>query len=479
MSQVVILHGWSDKSSSFKPLAEFLQANGYDAIPIWLGDYKSLDDDVRIEDVGKRMESVLRQLIDEGPLEPPFDLIVHSTGGLVAREWLSAHYAHDMGACPVKRLIMLAPANFGSRLASTGKSLVGRVIKGWDNWFASGAEMLTALELSSSYQWNLAQRDLFVPEHLDGAPALYGADGVWPFILTGTHPYTSRLRQIVNENGGDGTVRACAANLNTRGLTIDFSSDEDQPVLTPWRLRDDSAFPFAVLADRTHSSIIKPEGSDVNSSDALKGRLRELLLAALGCDDFATYRQMATDWHAVSEETAALAHDEQRRRDAFSSRSQPEAEFFHQYMQVNVRVVDDHGNDVHDYFLEFSGPDDERGDDSSVYFHREVLEHVHTFGGNASQRCLYLDRTDLRYNYYEAIRGDVARVLNMSLSAAPPGDNVRYFDSFRTGARGMLPLHFEDQDEDRVRWLKRNTTHFVKIVIPRQPREQVFKLKSF
>ena len=43
----------------------------------------------------------------------------------------------------------------------------------------------------------------------------------------------------------------------------------------------------------------------------------------------------------------------------------------------------------------------------------------------------------------------------------------------------MLPLHFEDQDEDRVRWLKRNTTHFVKIVIPRQPREQVFKLKSF
>ena len=56
----------------------------YDAV-IWLGDYKSLDDDVRIEDVGKRMEAVLRQLIDEGPLVPPFDLIVHSTGGLVAR----------------------------------------------------------------------------------------------------------------------------------------------------------------------------------------------------------------------------------------------------------------------------------------------------------------------------------------------------------------------------------------------------------
>ena len=283
----------------------------------------------------------------------------------------------------------------------------------------------------------------------------------------------------MNENGGDGTVRACAANLNTRGLTIDFSRNEDEPVLAPWKLRQEAQFPFAVLPDRTHGSIIKPDGSDVNSSDALKGRLRTLLLEALACDDVATYQQMATDWLALNEDTTALAHDEERRREAFSARSQPEPEFFHQYMQVNVRVVDDHGNDVHDYFLEFSGPEDERGDDSSVYFHREVLEHVHAFGGNASQRCLYLDRTDLRYNYYESIRGDVARVLNMSLSAAPPGDNVRYFDSYRTGARGMLALHFEDQTADQARWLQRNTTHFVKIIIPRQPRDQVFKLKNF
>jgi len=89
-------------------------------------------------------------------------------------------------------------------------------------------------------------------------------------------------------------------------------------------------------------------------------------------------------------------------------------------MQVNVRVVDDHGAEVADYFLEFSGPEDERGDDSSVYFHREVLEHVHVNRTNSCYRCLYADRTDLLEGYYDSIAGRVARVLCRSISAAPP-----------------------------------------------------------
>jgi hypothetical protein len=39
---------------------------------------------------------------------------------------------------------MLAPANYGSKLASMGQSLIGRVLKGWDNWFHTGKEMLSA-----------------------------------------------------------------------------------------------------------------------------------------------------------------------------------------------------------------------------------------------------------------------------------------------------------------------------------------------
>src|SRR5262249_3202262 len=133
-AQVAIVHGWSDTSKSFANLRDYLLANGYQTAQVWLGDYVSMDDDVRVEDVGKRMDQVIRAAIADNKLTVPFDLIVHSTGGLVAREWISRFFPTGDG-CPVKRLLMLAPANFGSRLASLGNSMLGRVAKGWNNWF--------------------------------------------------------------------------------------------------------------------------------------------------------------------------------------------------------------------------------------------------------------------------------------------------------------------------------------------------------
>src|SRR4051794_8106953 len=124
-AQVAIVHGWSDTSKSFYSLRDFLVGNGYQAAQIWLGDYVSMDDDVRVEDVGRRMEIVIREAIAANKLTVPFDLIVHSTGGLVAREWISRYYP-DGTQCPARKVIMLAPANFGSRLASLGKSMIGR-----------------------------------------------------------------------------------------------------------------------------------------------------------------------------------------------------------------------------------------------------------------------------------------------------------------------------------------------------------------
>src|SRR5262249_10001909 len=147
---------------SFGPLADFLRQHGFKAVSLWLGDYISLEDDVRVEDAAKRMEQVIRDKIAHDGLADSFDMIVHSTGALVARQWLSVHYPSGRN-CPVRRLVMLAPANFGSKLATMGQSMLGRVVKGWNNWFHTGKEMLTALALGSRFQWDLAQRDLFVP----------------------------------------------------------------------------------------------------------------------------------------------------------------------------------------------------------------------------------------------------------------------------------------------------------------------------
>ena len=159
--QVVILHGWSDNSDSFKPLARFLKRNGFDPHPIHLGDYDSLRNDVRIDDVAKRMEEVIREVqarAGRNKLAAKFDMVVHSTGGLVARHWISTFYASR--PCPVQNLVMLAPANFGSALAHLGRSMLSRVAKGWRTGFETGDEMLYALELGSPYQWQLAQQDL-------------------------------------------------------------------------------------------------------------------------------------------------------------------------------------------------------------------------------------------------------------------------------------------------------------------------------
>lgn len=135
------------------------------------------------------------------------------------------------GRLPSGRGFSRPPANHGSPLAAKGKSLVGRLAKGWNNWFETGAGMLGALDLASPYQWSLAQRDLLARGGGAGSP--YGkADGkVLPFVITGTYPYASGARKLVDENGGDGTVRVPAANMNTRGRTIDFSGGSDRAAI--------------------------------------------------------------------------------------------------------------------------------------------------------------------------------------------------------------------------------------------------------
>lgn len=473
--QVVIIHGWSDTSKSFEPLVDFLDANGFKARELWLGDYISLEDDVRIEDVARRMQTVLLDELGSRRLQPGFSIIAHSTGGLVTRRWVSEYYPNGSD-CPAKRLLMLAPANFGSPLALMGQSMLGRVVKGWKNWFHTGKEMLTALAPASRFQWDLAQADLFVPENAAIASTPYGSQKVMPFVITGTHPYKSLLRQIVNENGSDGTVRVPAANLNTKGVTIDFAANEIDPKLTPWPLRHgDLQFPFAVLPDRTHSSIINPAANDVGSSPESQKQLGGLILEALNCPSDATaYGDLARNWFKLSEVTVGLAIDESLRKATLPGGADPE--YFHQYMQVVVKVVDDHGAEVSDYFLEFFAPD-AREDDDTVYFHREVLESVKP--GDGPLRCLFVDRTDLVSNYYRGLNGSVAKEVAMSISATAPGPNSGYFRNSTRGAAGHVVLHREKEgDSNQPRWLQRNTTHFLKIVIPRVPKDGVFALKS-
>ncbi len=487
---VAILHGWSDHPKSFKPLARFLKRHGFRTVPIFLGGYTSLRDDVAIDDVAKRMEEVVREKMalpttHRQRLGPTFDLIVHSTGGLVARRWLSMHYADR--ACPLRNLVMLAPANFGSRLAHLGRTMLGRLFKGLKTDFETGAEMLHALELGSPFQWDLAQNDLFIPEGATSrsTPVYYAPDRIRPFVIVGTHPYPELFAKITNEDGSDGTVRVAAANMNAYGMTVDFSGGSHRlvnPEVRHWKRRGGDAlrFPLAVLPDRTHGSVVHPESESLSLSKdpAVQRRLGDLILEALAVNTAKQYRTVVDDWKAVSMETRVLAggsDEAQRARNRFFRKSGTPREHFHEYYQVVVRAEDEFGEPIPDYFLTFV-PKQKGGffnlqrvlPKEGVFFHDEVLESVHRHERQPAHRTLYIDRFDLmrKGGFYDRITGNKPRELHVSVTAADPGPRIAYFTRTKSLKRGLVRLHQRDASSNQ-RWLQRHSTHFIKVIVPR------------
>lgn len=488
--QVAILHGWSDNSKSFRPLASFLRQNGYRPVPLFLGDYVSLRDDVTIDDVTKRMEEVVTEMMARDRLGSSFDLVVHSTGGLVARRWIASYYAGR--ACPVKNLLMLAPANFGSKLAHMGRSMLGRVVKGWRTGFETGEEMLYALELASTFQWELAEADLLVRPGSSGSTAFYGADRVRPYVIVGTHPYTDLSARITNEDGGDGTVRVAAANMNAHGLTIDFSGDPDnllEPVLTPWKRRGGEAteFPFAVLPDRTHGDVVLPDEDGLSKDPMAQQRLGQLILEALSVNTSAQYTRVREKWSGITQVTrrfAGTSDEAQANRDAFFKKKGTSPEYFHEYYQIVVRVEDEFGAPIPDYFLSFMPKQRQHWysitktfDKLGVYFHEEVLEDVHEYRRDRSQRALFVDRYDLMREggFYSRVKPDKPKELHMTVSAADPGDRIAYFTRAAQLKRGLVKVHQKAAPKNR--FLRRHRTHLVKIVVPRAADPDIFTLK--
>jgi hypothetical protein len=474
-NQVVVLHGWSDRAASFQPLADFLKAQGFRVLDLFLADYISMDDDVSVEDAAKAMQAAVAEKIERKELQQPFDLIVHSTGGLVARTWLSAYCAGMTPAqMPVQRLVMIAPANFGSKLADVGQTILGRVVKGWDHGFHTGKLMLDGLALGSPFQWDLASRDLFALDAGDAAP-VYGADLVWPFVIVGSMPYRHGLRQMVNENGSDGTVRVAAANLNAYGATLDFTRDKAptvmrmtgaanvaaaQGALIPWQRRYDDAmeFPLAVMAHRDHASITDPTLPGDDETAAEQTLFANCLLDALGCPSYAQYQKVQQAWRTIS--------------DAVQDPGSAD-EDHHMHLQINVRVVDEHGKPVTDYMIEFLAPNYAQNTDLTGMFHDKVIRSVHKNGQDDSVRTIYIDRQRMFELFYQQVPAGQPKELRLSVSAAAPGDNVKYFAD-AAGGKGEFVVHSQDEAD---RWLHRNATHFLKIVIPRIPSTEVFKLK--
>ncbi len=233
------------------------------------------------------MKTALSQQFSLAPFS--LDLIVHSTGGPVVRHWLN-YYLNDvcngdLEKCPVRSIIMLAPANFGSRLAAQGKSALAKLFKGGvANGFQTGANILDGLELGSPALWRMAHRDLFASRSI--YPCV-PEKGPFVYIFSGTGTYGD-LKGLVavgaNEDGSDGTIRASSASMDSVKITASYTGAK--PDVQAIR-QQNSPYAFRLVPGVNHSEIVPRDANDDQHP------MYPLILKCLAINTSAAYRDLS------------------------------------------------------------------------------------------------------------------------------------------------------------------------------------------
>jgi pimeloyl-ACP methyl ester carboxylesterase len=380
---VILIHGYSDQGTSFLAWKEALVAAGYRPDQVHICEYKSLTNEVTIKDVAEGFDRALRSGEINLPENAPFDAIVHSTGMLVIRSWLSIYRER---ATRLKRLVALAPATHGSPLAHKGRGFLGAVFKGnrvpGPDFMEAGNAILDGLELGSRFTWDLTHVDLLGSEPVftreDNSPFV--------FIMCGTQPYGG-LRALANEKGTDGTVRWSGVSLNTQKIIVDLSRDPDRMLgkrgeaLAPQGSRDQplSRFrtsdlsgagvlemPFIPIEGKDHATIIgEPDGL-----------VLDLVLSALRVTDasgFDAWLEGAKSATAATMEHLAASGDV--------------------WQQFVVRAVDERGDPITDYYVELFTEDGplSKGIDFDL--------NVHAYTADPSLRCFHVNLDKLRQSF--------------------------------------------------------------------------------
>ena len=226
--RLIFVHGWSvTNTNTYGQLPQALSnsaaAYGLDLEiqHVYLGRYISFHDEVTMDDICRAMDKALHDLPGNDDTNiTPFSCITHSTGGPVVRSWVDRFYGADgLNNCPLRHLVMLAPANHGSTLAVLGKARVGR-IKSWFHGVEPGQQVLDWLCLGSHGQWRLNERYLQYD---------YSNHSFYPFVLTGQgidNKFYDFINSYLVEKGSDGVVRVAGANMNYRYFSLVQSTEE-------------------------------------------------------------------------------------------------------------------------------------------------------------------------------------------------------------------------------------------------------------
>jgi hypothetical protein len=355
---VVFVHGWSVTSTdTYGELpARLKREAGKDDGPpldirnIYLGQYISFRDEVRLEDIARAFDAAVADLMADVGGSRRFVCITHSTGGPVVRDWLDRFFVQrdKLADCPLSHLIMLAPANFGSALAQLGKSRLARLA----NWFDGvepGQRVLDWLELGSAEAIDLNSR--WIADY--GALKLTSSENpLFLFVLTGDRidrRLYDHLNSYTGEIGSDGVVRAAAANLNATYLRLEQPQADRGDTLARARTKLRSLgvavvqrsprTAFKLIPDASHSG----ERMGIMGSVTETGDLHPTAQAILRClrvNDAAGYASLCNAFDAENAAHQAPAN----RLEIEHVPVIPDRVYIHDpHSMLIFRLLDDHG----------------------------------------------------------------------------------------------------------------------------------------
>lgn len=419
---LVLLHGYSDSGAAFAVWQQALQRAGWAPEQLIPVSYETLTNEVSIRDIAEGFDALLAThpaLADNAP----FDVLVHSTGMLVLRAWLTRPGASAARVARLKHLIALAPATFGSPLAHKGRSFLGALVKGrktlGPDFLEAGDQVLDALELGGRFAWQLAEQDLF------GSQPFYDhtRETPWVFVFCGTRGYRG-LSAIANEPGTDGTVRWAGCALDSRKVVLDLSREADDAARVQTAAWTHEDIPITPVSGVDHGTIL----SDPPAT------LVDQVCAALQVSSRTAY----VAWQTATAEAVA-----------------PVREALTPWQQFFVRAVDERGDGVADWNLQLAW-----GDGNTL---RPFTQDVHVYGGDPSYRCFHVNLAKLgdgaavdapnqrlcaalvastgtaRVQYRGALPSDAVRddgtgtwSGTLDLATVLPGDALRFFYPFTT-----------------------------------------------
>jgi len=451
---LVFIHGWSVTSKdTYGELPEAIQQGAddhglqIDVRHIYLGRYISFHDEVTLDDIARAMDHALRIDIP-GNINATrgFSCITHSTGGPLVRRWVDIFYgAGGLAECPLRHLIMLAPANHGSALAILGKGRIGR-IQAWFEGVEPGQGVLDWLCLGSAGEWALQESYLHYKRD---------KSSFYPFVLSGEtvdHRFYDFLNNYLVEKGSDGVVRLAGANLNYTYLTLqqsdqrwDDGSQATRLIMADTRPSRPPESGFGVVPNASHSGNRIGIMRSVSTRNAAGKPVVGEILKCLQVGTEGGYRRRCDEMMSLTEETqrknAGLIYDGKVRR----------------FVMFVFKVTDDHGNLIGDYDMFLLG--------DGFKPHTLPKGFMIDRQKNSKSQVLtyYLD--------YDALK--TAKAIGIRIIARPgfgiPGKPPAAF-------AGYLPAEFRAEGDVLTHYIRPNETVYVDVELKRMVDRETLRL---